>query len=596
MATNFTELDFFTLKQSLIDFLKTKDEFKDFDFDGSGINTLIELLTHNTEYIGFYSNMIANEMFLDTALLRESVVSRAKAIGYRPHSIQASRAKVQLDFNPSLGGGPPSPASILVPQWTKFTTSVENKIYTFLNPIALTVTNNGAGHYIGSLDIVEGSLLTHEFTVDSSLEIKQRYVLPNTGIDAATIVVQVQKSVSQTAVETFFLATDINVIESNSPAYFLQEVEDGKYEIFFGDGVVGKRLEDGNLLRVNYVVTHGEVANGAKKFTPTVTIAGYNGTVITTLQSSKDGLPIESNERIKFVAPQFYEAQNRAVNKHDYETLILKDYPQVEFVRVWGGEENDPPVYGKVYMSLKPIGALSFSAQEKLSIINSIIRPRSPVSIETVIVEPDYLKVIVSTVAKIKLRNSTLTLGDIQGKIIQAIKNYRDSNLLGFDSNFRYTKLTRQIDAADQSIQNNLTQIKLKYTITPPINIAQRFEIHLNAKIDKGDSANNISALNSTGFIKDGLVSYIGDDGMGNLYIYRLVLSQKVIVETNVGTIDYDTGKIILPSLIIQGIPDGKEVIDFILIPGENDLTPVRNQIVVILDEDISVQIINEDA
>lgn len=596
MPTNFTELDFLTIKQSLIDFLKTKDEFKDFDFAGSGINQLVELLAYNTQYNAFYSNMIANEMFLDSAVLRESVVSRAKAIGYRPHSRQAPKAKIRIDINANAGPGPSNPASILVPQWTKWTASVLNKIYTFINPIAVNLTNNGSNHYIGEIELVEGVVLTHQFIADSSLELKQRFVLPNEGIDTSTINVKVQESAAVVATDSFFLASDVNVLDGTSPAFFLQEVEDGKIEVYFGDGVIGRRILDGNIITIEYVVTKGPDANTAKKFAPTVSVGGYNGTVYTTLSPAAGGLLEEENDRIKFVAPQFYEAQNRAVNKHDYETLILKDYPQVEFVRVWGGEENDPPVYGKVYMSLKPKGALAFSEQEKLSIINSIIRPRSPVSIETVIIEPDYLKLIVDSVVKVKLRKTTATLGEVETDVIQSIKDYRDANLIGFDSAFRYTKLTKAIDDSEVSVQNNLTSIKLKYTITPPLNLPARYEISLNAKIDKGDAANNISALNSTGFIKEGLVSYIGDDGMGSLYIYRLVLSQKVIVEKNVGTIDYDTGKIIIPSLTIQGIADGSEFIDLILTPGENDINPIRNQIILILDDDINVRLINEDA
>lgn len=593
---NFTELDFLTLKQSLIDYLKDQDEFADFDFDGSGINKIVELLAYNTQYNAFYSNMIANESFLDSAILRESVVSRAKAIGYRPHSKRASKAIIQVNFTPALGGGPPNPTSILVPQWSKFTSTVEDTVYTFMNPKALTVTNNGAGNYIGQLEICEGTLLTHRYIVDSTLDLKQRFILPNAGIDTTTLNVRIQQSASVPTIENYFLATDINVIEGDTKAYFLQETENKLFEVYFGDDIVGKKPVNGNIIIVEYLVTDGPLANGAKKFAPTTTIAGYNGTVYTTVQSSAGGTDEETNESIKFLAPLFYETQNRAVNKHDYETLIRKDYPQVEFARVWGGEENDPPVYGKVYMALKPYDALAFNEQEKLSILNGIIRPRSPVSIEAVIVEPDYLNIIVDTTVKIRSKITTSTLGEIEDNVIDAIKAYRNDNLLGFDSKFRFSKLSKQIDAADASIQNNLTTVKLKYSITPPLNVPTRFDISLNAKIDKGDATNRISSLNSTAFMRDGLVSYIGDDGLGSLYIYRLVLSQKVIVELDIGTIDYDTGRIIIPSLVVQSIVDGSENIFLILKPGTNDLNPVRNQILLMLDEDISVEIEDEDA
>lgn len=596
-SNNFTEIDFLKLRNSLKEFLKNQDKFTDYDFEGAGLSVLLDLLTYTTQYGAFYSNMVANEMFLDSAILRESVISRAKAIGYRPHSRISAKAKIDIDIDTLAGGGPANPGSILVPKYTRFTTNVNGKIYDFLTVQSHTLTSRGGGKYGGVVEVVEGKQLTHRFTVDNTLEPRQRFLLPNANIDTTTLTVKIQESVNVPNIAAFNLSNDLNVLDSESQVFFLQEAEDQKYEIYFGDGVVGKKLDNGNIVIVEYLVSAGEVVNSASKFilTNSAYVGGYSVIVLTTVEAANSAVEIQDINSIKALAPLFYETQNRAVNKHDYETLIMKDYPQVEFVRVWGGEENDPPVYGKVYMALKPKGALAFNEQEKLSILNSIIRPRSPVSIESVIVEPDYLKVIVDVDVKYKGKSTTLTSGEIQTAVINAVKTYRDENLLGFDSRFRYSKLTKAIDESEDSIQNNLTNIKIKYTITPPLNLPQKYEIFLNAKISKGDASNNVSSLNSTGFYKDGLVSYLGDDGAGNIYIYRIIVSQKVVVENNVGTINYDTGKISIPSLTIQSVEDGSEFIHLTLVPAENDLNPVRNQILLIEDEDISVSVIDED-
>ena len=595
MTTNFTEIDFQKIRESIIEFLKTKDEFKDYNFAGSGVATLIDILAYNTQYNAFYLNMVANEMFLDTATLRDSVVSRAKAIGYRPNSAKSAVARVTVQVDSIAGPGPANPANILLPKWSKFTTSVENKTYTFLNKAAVILQPVGGGLYEADLDIYQGNVFTHQFIVDDTIDTKQRYIIPNTNVDVDSINVKVQESSASPSIQSFSLSKDINIVGPDDAVFWLQETEDGLWEIYFGDGVVGKKVENGNIIIIEYMNTSGSLANTARRFTLVTSVGSYNRSTVTTIEAAKNGLEAQSIESIKFVAPQFYQTQNRAVNKHDYVTLIKKDYPQVEFATCWGGEENDPPIYGKVFLALKPTGAFAFSEQEKLSIINTIIRPRNPVSIQVEIVEPDYLQILVDSVVKYSAKSTTLTLGDVQQKAINAIKGYASSNLNGFDSTFRYSKLTKAIDNSDVSITNNLTTIKLKYTITPPINIPAKYDINTNAKISKGDANNNISGVNSTAFTRNGVTSYIGDDGQGNLYIYRVVVSQKVIMERNVGTVNYDTGKISIPSLVIEGIPTGAETIDFILTPAQNDLTPIRNQILLINDSDITVTMVNQD-
>jgi hypothetical protein len=387
----------------------------------------------------------------------------------------------------------------------------------------------------------------------------------------------------------------LNVVTGESAVFWIQEVEDEKHEIYFGDGVVGKKLQNGNVISVEYMTTNGEDANGVKTFTATGPIDSLTNFTIETVSVAQNGIALESNDSVKFLAPLYYETQNRAVNKHDYEVLIKKDYPQIEFIRVWGGEENDPPVYGKVFIAAKPFGALAFSNQEKETILNTIVRPRNPVSIEAVIVEPDYLQILIISEVLYSSKETSLTAGEIQVKIENDNKAYRDENLVGFDKKLRYSKIVEVINNADESIVSNLTSLKLKYTITPALNVTSSYQINLNTPVDKGDANNNVSALNTTAFLKDGLVSYIGDDGKGNLYIYRLVSGVKVITENNIGTLDYTNGQIIIPSLLVQQVID-EDDIHFFVDPAKLDIIPVRNQVLVINDFDISISVSAEDA
>ena len=588
---NVTSLDFNGIRQSLIDYFSERPEFKDYDFEGAGLSFLVGLCSANTEANAFLANMIANEMFIDSAIRRESIVSRAKAIGYTPHSVISARARINVtfDIDPST-----APSQINVPRGTKFTAKNGNDIFTFSTEFGAVAVPNADGKLSVDLVLVEGHRLIHKFVYDASAAIKQRFVVQNMGSDTTTFNVKVQQSATSTILESFTLSEDINIVDGESRVYFLSEVEGGKYEVFFGDGVLGKALTDGNIVIVEYIVSRGDESNKIKVFRPVSAIEGYANFTITTLEEATGGTAIESDESIRQLAPLFYETQNRAVTRNDYETLIKKDFPEVQFVRVWGGETNDPPVYGKVFVSIKPTGTTNLSTERKQTLINEIIRSRNLISIEVEIIEPDYLNLICDSEVTFNSRTTTLAASDIQTKVITGIKSFRDTNLIGFNSSFKYSQLVRAIDSSDAAITNNLTDIQLKYRYLPTLNIPRKLEIFLNNPVQKGDASNNISSLNSTGFLYQGSTTYVGDDGKGSLYFYRIAANQKVIFQKNVGTINYTTGKVVIDLFNVQGYVNNQAYVDFIITPEKNDITPLRNQIILIDDADIKVTVVDE--
>lgn len=585
--TKYTELDFTKIKDNLKTFLKSQEQFKDYDFDGAGISVLLDLLAYNTAYNGFYLNMLASEMFLDSAILRDSVVSRAKHLGYTPRSVRSTIATINIEVFPASGPGPTNPASILIDTNQKFYSVVDNKKYIF-TPIKSILIEPNAGKYIAEgVEIIEGARLTHRWTFDASATIKQRFIIPNANIDTTQLKVTVQESANNTAISLYSLHTDLNELGPEDQVYFLQESTDNKYEIVFGDGVVGKALVDGNIVTVEYIVSSGDAPIGSKKFTPVTKIGGYDVSSITTVSPANGYVEQESIDSVKRLAPLAFDAQNRAVTKLDYETLIRKDIPSIQYLRVWGGEDNVPPQYGRVFVSLKPYTGLSFSTDQKAELINTYIRPRNPISIEVIIVEPDYLRLQVESLIQYRSSNTTLTEADIKSKVQAAIAEFRTTELNGFDADFRYSKFVQAIDDADPAIEGNLTNIKMKYRIYPPFNVPTKFEIKLNNAIDRGDIANGLSSIESSGFIYKGILTYAGDNGKGSLFLYRIVNDQKVVIQNDIGTVDYDLGEIILDGFLVQSIPDSKDYVDFVVTPKVQDVESLRNQILLMEDEDI---------
>lgn len=587
---NFSSLDFNDFKDSLKEFLKSQSKFSDYNFEGSNLSIILDLLTYNTQYISFYLNMVANEMFLDSAILRDSIVSRAKHISYVTRSTKSARAKVNLEIFPQFGAGDANPDSITVSDSTIFYATLDNKKYYFYPSKPTTIFRDETGRYVyNNLELIEGQKLTFKWTVDFTQPLKQKFIIPNSGVDTDSLIVKVLKSSTETTESVYTKNDDITTLDNNSLVYFLQETNDKKYEIYFGDGVIGKALEQGNIVSITYQVSSGESANGIRVFTPAGNISGYTRTSITTTQIARDGKDIESDESIKLLAPLNYASQSRAVTKQDYETLIKKDIASAEFVRVWGGEENDPVQYGKVFVAVKPFEDYSFTEEQKFSLVNNIIKKRNIISLDVEIVEPEFLYLVPSIKVYYNSKNTTLTEAEIRNKIVTSVKNFAKQELSGFDADFKYSKFISAIDGSDSSIIKNNTTLLLKSRVRVTFNRPEKKIISLNNSLSTGDAINNVSSIKSSSFNYRNLDTYIGDDGQGNLYLYRLLNNTKSIIQRNLGTVDYSTGKIVINKLDVQ--PSNKEYVDIFCIPKVFDITSLRNQILILENVDINVSL-----
>ena len=364
-AIRVSDINFDQIKSNLKAFLSDQNEFSDYDFESSTLSVLLDLLAYNTYHNAFYLNMVGNEMFLDSALLRNSVVSRAKQLNYVPRSARGATATVSVSLDP-----PGSPTFFTVAANTKFSTSIDGESYTFVTSDATALSPSSNGTFSGSLNLVEGEPLQQRFTVKSSNPV--RYILPNENVDTTSFTVRIQESSSNTSISTYNLNTDISAANSISQIYFVQENEDNKYEVYFGDSIFGKKPRDGNIIIIDYRVVNGSTVNGANNFTGDFTV--------TTTAAAQGGAFQESIESIKYNAPFKFQAQDRLVTSTDFKNIILAENGDIQAISVWGGEENSPPVYGKVFISVKPRSGSVISATRK-STLQTTLDDRSIVSV-----------------------------------------------------------------------------------------------------------------------------------------------------------------------------------------------------------------------
>ena len=591
----YTELDFAKIKENLKNYLKNQDQFKDYDFDGSSISVLLDVLAYNTGYNGFYLNMVANEMFLDSASLKSSVVSRAKHLGYTPRSVKTLSAKV--NFKVKYANAENIPSSLLLSKNTEFQTSVDDTRYRFYPRNSVYLTKESDLVYVANnIEIIEGKPLTYEWTVDKTNPLKQRYIIPNDNVDLSTLKVSVQESASDTGKVSYKKSDDINVLSPDDAVYFLDQYDDSKYEISFGDDILGKDVQNGNIILIEYMVSSGDGALGASSFNvpiaPNLITYPDDTVTITTIDTAKGYRDQEDIESIKLTAPRYYDSQNRAVTKYDYETLIKKDVAIVDHLRVWGGEENDPPEYGKVFCAIKPITGYSLNEDDKKNIIEAFIKPRNVLAVEVVLVEPEYIRLILNTKVNFFSNKTTKTIADIKSDVSSSIKKYKDQNLIGFDADFRHSKLTRVVDQTDTSIESNITDVTIKYRIIPSLNSKNNIIIKLNNSIDTGDSKNGVSSIDSSEFYLKNTKVRISDNGSGVLFLYYYSGDRKVVINSNVGSVSYESGEITLTDLVVTKIVDSNHI-DLYIKPEENDVIVLRNQVLLIEDSDINVDVID---
>lgn len=485
---NVTELDFDTIKNNLKNFLRNQSEFTDYDFEGSGLNVLLDVLAYNTHYNAYYLNMIANESFLDSSLLRNSVVSHAKRYGYTPRSASASRAVVNFTVN----SGSPTPGSLTLPAGYVFLSNlIDNKVYNFVTLNDVTVAKTANNFVFNNLNVYEGSLNSFSFTHSQSSNPKQIFAIPDSNVDTSTLKVSVQQSSSNTDAVVYTLATDKINLTSDSTVYFLQEGLKQQYEIYFGDDVIGKKIPDGGIVNVTYLSTSGSIANRASSFVGTSTISGFANFAVTTVSNSAGGSERETVDQIKFAAPLQFTSQNRAVTKNDYVKLIQQRYPQFAAVNVWGGEENVPPVYGKVFISAKPKLGFEVTDTEKEFFINEILKPISVLTVTPEFIDVDYNFVKLISTVFYDPTKTNLNISTLQTKVETAITNFANQNLNQFNSIFRSSKMRTDIDDSDNSIISNELEIFLSKRFRPELTSTNSYVLDFGVELSRGTTLDN---------------------------------------------------------------------------------------------------------
>jgi hypothetical protein len=479
-----SDLDFDQIKTNLKSYLNQQSQFQDYDFEGSGLNILLDILAYNTHYNSYYLNMVANESFLDTALLRDSVVSHAKTLGYTPYSVTSPVAKVNI----TVASGNATPGTLTIPKGFAFNSNlIDNLSYNFVTLDELTVTKANTTYFFENVNIYEGSLNSYNFTYVENSNPKSIFVLPDSNIDTSTISVSVSPSAGNTFSEVYNQVTDILDITSQSLCFFLQESKNGNYQIYFGDGVIGKKLTDGAIVTVNYLITNGENANAADGFSPSATIGGFSNITIDVVGVAAGGSNRESVDSIKYSSSSQYATQNRLVTVNDYESYVKNKYPSIDSLSVWGGEDEIPPIYGKVLISLKPKQNYFLSQAEKQRIITEIINPKSIISVSAEIRDPEYLYILLNTEVKYDPKKTILSETQFITQIRNAIINYKQTYLNKFNAVFALSKMQEQINNVDiNSIIGSEILIKLQKRITPKLNINSNYVVNFGVQLKRG--------------------------------------------------------------------------------------------------------------
>ena len=584
-----TEFDFDEVKENLKIFLRAQNEFTDYDFEGSGMNILLDVLAYNTHYLGFNANMLANEMFLDSASLRSSIVSHSKTLGYVPTSARAAKATVDVTLNTNE-------ETITMSAGTVFNTTVDGVSYKFSTITDVTKSNTGGGIPFLNTDIYEGTFVTTRYTVNTS-DIDQRFLLTDNRADTSTLTVKVQTSSTDTSSTTYTEATDITQVTASSAVYFLQEVEAGLYEIYFGDGVIGQALSDDNIVILTYIVSNKAAANGAALFTNAAVIGGVSDIAVATVAAASAGSEPETLQSIKYNAPLSYASQGRCVTAEDYKVYAKRFFPNTQSVQVFGGESGSfdtslgaisTPEYGKVFISIKSTTGNDLTATEKSTLVSNLA-PFTVASITPVIVDPQTTRLILNVSFKFDSSKTTDTQSALIAKVNSDLRSYNTNTLTKFESAFRHSKITGIIDDADPAITSNITNVTLSHNLLPTLNSATNYTIQLNNAFYNPHSGHNSSdggVLASTGFKVSGdtsNVQFFDDDGAGNIRRYYLTSGVRQYQDSTAGTITYSTGEIKINSINITSVEDvdgaASTIIRLTVIPDSTDIIPVRNQI-----------------
>ena len=476
-----TNLDFSEIKQNFINYLQSQDTFKDYNFQGSSLSVLLDVLAYNTQYNSYYLNMVANEMFLDSAIQRSSVVSHAKLMNYVPQSAIGPIAKINASFTGV------TTSTFTIPKYTNFLSEAINSInYNFVttNSTTVSVVNNRAS--FTNIELKQGRPMTYTYTVDSATNPNYVYEIPDAGLDTTTMSVSVQESSTNTSYNTYNSTTNYLELTPKDMVYFLQEATNGNYQIYFGDGVLGKKLSDGNIIRIGYLSTNGTAGGLANNFTLMDNLGGIAN--VTSVLAASQGKNRETISSIKFQAPKAFASQGRAVSKNDYITAVQQNSLGISFdaVSVWGGEENVPPVYGQVFIAMKPAGAYDLTINQKELILADVLKPISVMTVEPVIVDPDYTYIQVSANVVYSSSKTTLSSGSLQAGIRNSIYNYSATNLNTFNSTFSSYDLLTTINSYDKSIVSSDFTINVQKKFYPTLGSSTDYNLYFNSSLKRG--------------------------------------------------------------------------------------------------------------
>lgn len=587
--TQLNNLDFADIKAALRDYMQSQSDFVDYDFEASALTQLLDVLAYNTYYTAFNTNMVVNEMFLDSATLRDNVVSLAKQLGYTPKSITSPRAVVDVSF--TFTGSAPS--AVIFKAGSGFVTNYDGSLYRFvLKNDRRAEVSNGVATY-EDLEIYEGSYIKTSTAVDGNVS-NQRFTIDNPSADLNTLVIRVYQSANSNVYEEFFAATNILDIGSNDNVYFVNEIEDESYEIFFGDGFIGKKLDSGQVVEMSYIVTNGDATNGARTFNFNGEVTDADGNSITvpfsssisTIEKASGGAKIENIEKIKFNAPKFYGSQNRAVTSNDYSAIVRNLYPAVSDIIVFGGEDQEPPAYGKVFIAVKPTEAASLSAYTKNELKKSL-KQYTVASIQPELIDPSILYVEISSDIFYDGTKSVLLPTQMADKVSSGITEYLKTSLTEkFNGKFRYSKFVGVIDGADRAINSNDTNITLRKDFYAQINSSSFYEIcYQNPFLLDCDSP-VVSSTGMTVFEYPNYTAYL-EDRSGKIVLYRLdsTTGEKILLNDSIGDVDYVNGEIKLYDFTILKGTFSDNRVELRVKPANKDIVVKRE---VYLDVDVS--------
>ena len=589
---NITDLDFDDIASNLKEYLKGQSTLKDYNFEGSNISLLIDLLAYSSHVSAFNANMVASELFLDTAQIRKNVVSRAKEIGYTPTSATASMATIDLQVNNPLIGGE-VPTSLTLNRGHKFKTAYDGLVFPYVLLESKTISPLDGIFKFENLKLYQGTMNSDIFAYNGQIQ-NQRFALSEELVDTSSITVTVQSTGGGSS--AWAKSEDISGVDKDSKVWYVQENDQGLFEVYFGDGVISAEPLDGDTITISYLVTNATHTEGANIFTMSDSIGGNSDVTIITKTASSGGKDKEDIESIRFAASKFYTSQNRLVTVDDYKSKLQTLYPGADSISVWGGEDNNPPQYGKIFIAIKPSQNVNKLTSSEKTLLRDKMRRLNMLTVRPEIVDADVIEILVTCNFKFNPRATTKTASELETLVRAAIITHDSTYLSGFDSIFRHSVLATDIDNAESSILSNITTVKLRKTISPTLGQSKGYDIEFgdgnkfyNPHLGHNKHGGGITT--TTGFKVSGFTDtfFFDDDGEGNLRRYSLSGSERVYADSQAGTVDYTNGKITVNGINILETSNTDDTIHFTVIPNSYDSVAYRSNLLDINTSLISV-------